>query len=298
MFKILNRKIKNKWLYISIIIFTTYILYNIYKFYINSKYKKIILNNKNNEYLESKGRNSSNHIINNNFNNNFNNDDIKTKKIIDKQPTLGSVFKSQNMRTWTPEQFEDIKYTLYRAKFVTNATKTAYFRNDIIPSVTLNSDALSMTAGSNLVTVLQPNHGMYSTNNKVSLSIITSDISSTTLTSTSSFTNTQNTTASSTVNVSDGSLFPASGYIKVDNEIIVFTRSGNVLTIPIGGRGQFNTTIVSHAALSVVMCYTINGIPLNELEKEHFVSGVVDMDRYTITTTATATSTKNVVEIK
>ena len=80
MFKILNRKIKNKWLYISIIIFTTYILYNIYKFYINSKYKKIILNNKNYEYLESKGRNSSNHIINNNFNNNFNNDDIKTKK--------------------------------------------------------------------------------------------------------------------------------------------------------------------------------------------------------------------------
>jgi len=218
--------------------------------------------------------------------------DIKTKKIIDKQPTLGSVFKSQNMSTWTPEQFEDIKYTLYRAKFVTNATKTAYFRNDILPSVTLNSDALSMTAGSNFVTVLQPNHGMYSTNNKVSLSIITSDVPSTTLTSTSSFTNTQNTTASSTVSVSDGSLFPASGYIKVDNEIIVFTRSGNTLTIPIGGRGQFNTTIVSHAALSVVMCYTINGIPLTELEKEHFVSGVVDMDRYTITTTATATSTK------
>ena len=80
MFKILNRKIKNKWLYISIIIFTIYILYNIYKFYKNTKYKKIILNNKNNEYLESKGRNSSNHIINNNFNNNFNNDNIKTKK--------------------------------------------------------------------------------------------------------------------------------------------------------------------------------------------------------------------------
>jgi hypothetical protein len=218
--------------------------------------------------------------------------DIKTKKIIDKQPTLGSVFKSQNMSTWTPEQFEDIKYTLYRAKFVTNSTVTAYFKNDVLPLVKLTSNALSMTSSSNIITVLQPNHGMYSVNNKVLISSVTSDVPDTTLSSTSSFTNTQNTTASSTVTVSDASLFPTSGYIKVDNEIISYTRSGNTLTIPIGGRGQFSTNIVSHPASSVVKCYTVNGIPINELEKEHFVSGIVDMDRYTITTTTVASSTK------
>ena len=34
------------------------------------------------------------------------------------QPTLGSLFKSQNGSTWSPAQLEDLKYKLYRAEFV------------------------------------------------------------------------------------------------------------------------------------------------------------------------------------
>jgi hypothetical protein len=34
------------------------------------------------------------------------------------QPTLGSLFKSQNGSTWSPAQLEDLKYRLYRADFV------------------------------------------------------------------------------------------------------------------------------------------------------------------------------------
>ena len=45
--------------------------------------------------------------------------DLITKKLNDKQPTLGSLFKSQNARTWTPSQFEDMKFKLNKAKFVT-----------------------------------------------------------------------------------------------------------------------------------------------------------------------------------
>jgi flagellar basal body rod protein FlgC len=37
---------------------------------------------------------------------------------ITKQPTLGSLFKSQNGSTWSPSQLEDLKYNLYRAEFV------------------------------------------------------------------------------------------------------------------------------------------------------------------------------------
>ena len=33
------------------------------------------------------------------------------------QPTLGSLFKSQNGSTWSPAQLEDLKYRLYRADF-------------------------------------------------------------------------------------------------------------------------------------------------------------------------------------
>ena len=42
------------------------------------------------------------------------------KIIINKQPSLGSLFKSQNASTWTPSQLEDIKYTARKAQFVTD----------------------------------------------------------------------------------------------------------------------------------------------------------------------------------
>ena len=54
-------------------------------------------------------------------------DDITTrdkpelaKVIISKQPSLGSLFKSQNASTWTPSQLEDLKYKAYKAKFITD----------------------------------------------------------------------------------------------------------------------------------------------------------------------------------
>ena len=43
--------------------------------------------------------------------------DLITQSFISQQPTLGSLFKSQNASTWEPSQWEDLKYTLYRADF-------------------------------------------------------------------------------------------------------------------------------------------------------------------------------------
>ena len=40
--------------------------------------------------------------------------------IVSRQPTLGSLFKSQNASTWDASQLEDLKFTLYRADFTTN----------------------------------------------------------------------------------------------------------------------------------------------------------------------------------
>ena len=41
-------------------------------------------------------------------------------RLISRQPVFGGMFKSQNGRTWTAEQNEDIKFKLNRASFTTN----------------------------------------------------------------------------------------------------------------------------------------------------------------------------------
>ena len=41
------------------------------------------------------------------------------KVVVSKQPTQGSLFKSQNGSTWTPSQLEDLKYNAYKAEFTT-----------------------------------------------------------------------------------------------------------------------------------------------------------------------------------
>jgi len=43
--------------------------------------------------------------------------DIATGVKVSSQPTLGSMFKSQNGSVWTPSQLEDLKYRIYRAEF-------------------------------------------------------------------------------------------------------------------------------------------------------------------------------------
>jgi len=49
--------------------------------------------------------------------------------IYSQQFALGSLFKSQNGSIWTANQYQDMKFTLYRAKFVTNTPSTVYFYN-------------------------------------------------------------------------------------------------------------------------------------------------------------------------
>jgi hypothetical protein len=49
--------------------------------------------------------------------------------VYSQQFALGSLFKSQNGSIWTANQYQDMKFTLYRANFVTNTPSTAYFYN-------------------------------------------------------------------------------------------------------------------------------------------------------------------------
>jgi hypothetical protein len=52
--------------------------------------------------------------------------DLLTQTFISNQPYLGSLFKSQNASTWEPSQWEDLKFTLYRADFIESGTIEFY----------------------------------------------------------------------------------------------------------------------------------------------------------------------------
>lgn len=52
--------------------------------------------------------------------------DLLTQTFISNQPYLGSLFKSQNASTWEASQWEDLKFTLYRADFLTSGTVDFY----------------------------------------------------------------------------------------------------------------------------------------------------------------------------
>ena len=52
--------------------------------------------------------------------------DLLTDTYISNQPYLGSLFKSQNASTWEPSQWEDLKFTLYRADFINSGSVELY----------------------------------------------------------------------------------------------------------------------------------------------------------------------------
>ena len=58
--------------------------------------------------------------------------DLITQGLNATQPTLGSLFKSQNNRTWTPSQYEDLKFVLNKAEFITNTPSSVLLYNSRI----------------------------------------------------------------------------------------------------------------------------------------------------------------------
>ena len=67
-------------------------------------------------------------------------EDLMLKAVYNKQPYLGSLFKSQNQSTWTPSQLEDLKFKLNKAKFVTNTPVSVSFYNSELPKVTIGRE--------------------------------------------------------------------------------------------------------------------------------------------------------------
>ncbi len=203
------------------------------------------------------------------------------KVIIGKQPSLGSIFKSQNGTTWTPTQEEDLKFTLKRANF-SNSGGTAFFTNTILPTqsiqnqlpsdpiLTLSTSAQSPYNNGRYILVNHPNHGMYSENNKVTISGIEPDGVGVKLSSNLSKESSGPIELSSTSGLDEFGGVPVEtanpGYIKINDEIISYENiSGSQLTGI--GRGLFGTVAAIHSINSKVQKYEFNGISLTEINK-------------------------------
>ena len=227
--------------------------------------------------------------------------DIDTGTIVNDQPYLGVLFKSQNNRTWNAYQDEDIKFTIYRAKFDTSKTSNLVLTNAPTEDRTLKENPLESLASSGVVKVTHRNHHMYSTSNNVTISGVSSGV---------------NTTINGAFGASDTSLtlssntgFPGSGSVRLkitvprdsttgairEDEIFSGTISGSSVTSITRPTGA-----IAHTSGAAIELYEIDGIPLDQINRTHTSVQNVGIDSYTITTantaatqTATATTATN-----
>jgi len=81
-----------------------------------------------------------------------------TERRVTRQPTLGSLFKSQNSTTWEPDQTKDLTFQLFHAQFDT-AGGTVIMDNTDVPLAPLDVDPLLFDSGGQWVVVSHPNHG-------------------------------------------------------------------------------------------------------------------------------------------
>jgi len=76
------------------------------------------------------------------------NERVDGSGFVTEQPTLGSLFKSQNARTWTPQQESDLAFVLYKADFSTGANYSLTMSANNIARAAYNANvALANTVG-------------------------------------------------------------------------------------------------------------------------------------------------------
>lgn len=77
---------------------------------------------------------------------------------IARQPSLGSLFMSQNSLTWTPDQERDMMFKIHRADFVSSGT--AKIENFDIQDAVMDQDPIDTIIGSSTITVNHRGHGL------------------------------------------------------------------------------------------------------------------------------------------
>jgi hypothetical protein len=88
-----------------------------------------------------------------------------TERKITSQPSIGSLYKSQNSFVWEPFQSEDLKFEIYRADF--EASGKVVFENTEVARRLLPSNPVLLDSGDATVRMIHPNHGLLVNDNVV-----------------------------------------------------------------------------------------------------------------------------------
>lgn len=230
--------------------------------------------------------------------------DLTGGRTVSKQPSLGVLFKSQNNSTWTAYDFEDLKFTLYRAQFDTSMSGVLNLENRPIAEKNLVTDPIECFAGGTSIKVSHYDHHMYATNNNVKVSGVTSNIygvldgsmtivdSDLALTGASAFP-TSGTVALRIVN--DNADYVAENDDVAENgivyEVVTGTISGAGSTRSVTGltRGISPGVAASaHVTALAVELYEYNGIQLQNVNKTHAITDW-GLDYYVVSTGDAAT---------
>ena len=161
---------------------------------------------------------------------------------------------------------------------------------------TLPANPIDTSISSAYVRVKFKDHGMYATNNNVTISGVTSEVPPSALNGALG----QGVTGN--VNVDDSTNWPTNGFVKIDDELIQYAGKPNATSITITTRAytQAAASDVAHEDNSIVELYMIGvdtttapyGIPLTEINKTHnALYGTVGVDDFMIATTTAAAST-------
>lgn len=207
-----------------------------------------------------------------------------SSRTISEQPYQGVFFKSQNASTWTADQMQDLKFTIYRAQFATNVVGNVEFVNDSLANQRLDFDPLEMVNGIAKVRVYQRDHGM-----PVGSSVIISDLDQTKLTGISA---TGTITTSTSLNTVTGVGTSFNSQLRIGTGL--YTSIGQLI-------GQV-ATIVSNTSLTLTSNATvavsgqvfrfvnpIGGIPADQIYTQHIISDI-KFDSYCITVPSTPTA--------
>ena len=227
--------------------------------------------------------------------------DILSGELIQNQPSMGSLFKGQNNSTWNAEQTEDIKFTLYKAKFnISSEMKVAFSRNEINDREPMKINPLQTVVGSNQVIIHHLNHG-FNVGDKVVINMLednefdllvnSGDISEGQIITGSNgsfvikdctYIGTDEETGKEKYSIKPSNLF---GYFS-DGEVVsgepyneVVSNKANVAGVTI----EEQNTVALSAVIPDGIDNTFNGIPLKELSrKSHTVTNVESLDTFTI----------------
>jgi hypothetical protein len=242
--------------------------------------------------------------------------DLLTQSYISNQPYLGSLFKSQNGSTWEPSGWEDLKFVIYRADFLSNGTVEFYNPelskgNSQIPtlmpdSLILNSRKIRVGLGTTVQdsglklgnTVLQL--GTNATGNYVAsagiatgtLSITNSGIGYTPSSGSFQFDNVNLTTitgygknATANITISNGVAIAAT---------ISSTGTGYQLGDVVGITTIGSFSIGRNARFSLVSIANTNQLILDNVQGDFIVSGVGNTVQYTNSSGITTTLNSSV----